>query len=341
MTMRPPLPFALAVVVVALRAQDPGPLPPFQPPANHSNTLRIWGHPYLSTLVENWERDYRLAHPEIAFETRLLGNGTAMPALYTGLADIALFGRDTNVTDDDGFAHTLGYPHLALEVATGSLDAPGKSPALVVFVHRENPLARLTLAQLDAMFGPELRRGAPAAIRTWGDLGLTGKWRDQPIHLYADDIRSGTGQFFQRVVLKGSAKRNWEHFTESKDTTNLIGAPGENGRQITEALRNDPFGLAVSTLRYANPRVKPLALAESAAGPFCDATRDNLIARTYPLTRAIIAAVNRPPGQPLDPKVRAFLAYVLSADGQQDVERAGGYLPLNRDALQAARQKIE
>ena len=61
------------------------------------------------------------------------------------MADLAFFGRDTNVTDNDGFAHVLNYKPLRVELGTCSLDQPGKSPALVLFVHRDNPLTQLTL----------------------------------------------------------------------------------------------------------------------------------------------------------------------------------------------------
>jgi len=331
----------LAAAGAPLRAADPGPLPPFRPPINPTNILRLWGNPCFAVLAENWEQGFRALQTEILFETKLLGSGTAMPALYTGLADIALFGRDTNTTDNDGFAHVLDYKHTVIELATGSVDAPGKSPALVVFVHRDNPLARLTLAQLDAIFGPELRRGAPAVIRSWGQLGLEGKWRDAPIHLYADDTRSGTGQFFQRVVLAGSSKRNWERFTEFKATRNLIGSTDEDGRQITDALRDDPFGLAVSTLRYANAATRPLALGAGEAGPFFAPTRETIGARNYPLARPIFAAINRRPGQPLDPKVRDFLRYVLDPAGQRDIAREGDYLPLPDELRRSELKKLE
>jgi phosphate transport system substrate-binding protein len=38
--------------------------------------------------------------------------------------------------------------------------------------------------------------------------------------------------------------------------------------------------------------------------------------------------LNRAPGQPADPKVREFLRYILSGDGERDVISEGAYLPL-------------
>ena len=50
--------------------------------------------------------------------------------------------------------------------------------------------------------------------------------------------------------------------------------------------------------------------------------------RTYPLVRNIYIYVNRKPGTPLDPKLKEFLRYMLSRDGQEVVEKNGSYLPL-------------
>ena len=174
---RPPASFALAVLLASPlgAAEEPGGLAPFVPPVNSSNVLRLWGSAPLAAVTKGWIEGFRKIHPEITVETRLAGTGLAMPGLYTGAADVALFGREPSRTDNDAFEHTLNYQPLRLEVATGSLDRAGHTTALAVFVHRDNPLARLTLAQLDAIFGAELRGGGKKISRTWGDLGLAGE----------------------------------------------------------------------------------------------------------------------------------------------------------------------
>ena len=223
---------------------------------------------------------------------------------------------------------------------TGSLDVPGKSHALAIFVHKDNPISRMTMAQLAATFGCEHRRGLEN-IRTWGQLGLTGEWKDKPIHLYAYDADTGTGQFFLNKVLAGTWKMNWEHLTEFRDIKNSDGSIHESGRQILDALRKDRFGLAVSCTRYATPAVRPIALAMQEGGPYYLATKKNLIARRYPLTRLTYAFVNRPPGEPIDPKIKEFLRYIFSSQGQEDVLLDGGYLPLSEQSISEQRKKLD
>ena len=46
------------------------------------------------------------------------------------------------------------------------------------------------------------------------------------------------------------------------------------------------------------------------------------------MNRVVIVAVDKPVGKPLDPRVREFLRYVLSDEGQAAVANDGAYLPL-------------
>ena len=60
-----------------------------------------------------------------------------------------------------------------------------------------------------------------------------------------------------------------------------------------------------------------------------------------PSSRRHARAINRAPGTPISPRVREFLAYILSREGQQDVIDDGMYLPLNPDAARIEREKLK
>jgi phosphate transport system substrate-binding protein len=51
--------------------------------------------------------------------------------------------------------------------------------------------------------------------------------------------------------------------------------------------------------------------------------------------------VNRVPGKPVDPKVKEFLSYVLSREGQDAVQRDAKYLPLTSEVVRRQRKKLE
>jgi phosphate transport system substrate-binding protein len=117
----------------------------------------------------------------------------------------------------------------------------------------------------------------------------------------------------------------------------------DSGQQILDNLANDPYGIALSNVRYLKEdgAVKPLALARTASGPFYPAIKETLINRQYPLGRIIPAEIDRVPGQPVDPKVKEFLRYILSREGQEDIVRNGKYLPMQPEAAQRERKKLD
>jgi phosphate transport system substrate-binding protein len=70
-------------------------------------------------------------------------------------------------------------------------------------------------------------------------------------------------------------------------------------------------------------------------------SRDSFQDRSYPLTRSIYIFINRAPGKPLDSKVREFLRYALSREGQQIVAKNGSYLPLPGNVAAEQLEKLE
>ncbi len=323
----------------AATAPDPD-APVYRPDPNVAGTIRIWGDDQMTALVTRWETGFRRYQPQVRFETRLLGTGTAMAGLYCGVADVAFMGRDATPKEIKGFQWVFRHPPLPVDVATGSRDAAGRSPAIIVFVHRTNPLARLTLAQLQAIVACQPPEGS-RPLRTWGQLGLVGAWRDRPIHVYTYDTATGTGLFLQRVVMHDSRKWAWTHVTEFRGSVRPDGSAVSVSQQVGEAVARDPGGLGFATWRAAGPRVHAVDLATGPAGPFCEATASNLVGRTYPLARLLPAYLNREPGRPLNPPLRAFLRYILSRQGQDDIVRQGGFLPLSPETIRRERAKLE
>jgi phosphate transport system substrate-binding protein len=319
-------------------------VPEYQPGEQVAGTIRIWGHgalghDYIEALVRRWEQGFQLYQPAVTFENKLAGTASAIGALYTGTGDLALLGREIWPSEIAAFREVLRYPPLGVEVVTGSYAVRNKDFALIVYVHKDNPLARLSLAQVDAIFGGEHRR-SPRKIRTWGELNLQGEWANQPIRVYGFEISRGFGYFFQQAVFEGSFKWNPE-LVELADQRLPDGKLLDAGKRVLDALAHDRHGIAYSSALYANPHVKPMALAARDGGPYVEPTQETVQNRAYPLTRAIPMFLKRPPGKAVDPKLREFLCYILSREGQAAVAEDGGYLPLTTAVIEAQLKKIE
>src|SRR5438477_3343438 len=182
-----------AVALICGLVAAASPLPAYQPQAAASGTIRIFGSG-LGGLVKLWEQAFAKVQPAARFVDHLPTSDAAIPALVTGVADLAPDGGEATLTETLSFFETYGYHPTDITVATGAFDVAGRSNGIVVFVNAANPLTGLTMRQLDGVFGaqrsagmrgfkwtPSDGRGAQDNIRTWGQLGLTGEWADKPI----------------------------------------------------------------------------------------------------------------------------------------------------------------
>ncbi len=320
-------------------------LPAYQPQAAPPGVIRLWGHgsfsrPFMRLLVARWARGFARFHPDITIREETYGTSSAIPALALGAGDLAILGEEILPEAVDTFRRVKPYDPFGVEIANGSVDVRNFDYAQMFFVHKDNLLAQLTLPQLDAVFGAEHRRGAPANIRTWGQLGLKGEWADQPIIPYGWRTDDSFGFYLEQTLLAGSHRWN-RALREFRHINRPDGTIYDHGQQALDALAHDRSGIAVSNIRYAGPDVKALAVAEREGAPYVPVTAQTLIDHTYPLSRTIPAFLDRVPGQPVEPKVREFLRYILSREGQQDIVDDGRYLPLNPASVAAQLKKLE
>ena len=312
--------------------------------------IRIHATELTQPLIHLWEDHFLKLHPNIRYQDYFVPSGFS--GLTAGTADINVMGHGAWRSDLKAFEGVWGYPPLEILFATGAFDqGKGNTPGAIIFVNRENPIGGLTLKQLDGIFGAErsggwngttwstdAARGPEGNIRTWGELGLTGEWADKPIHLYGIDATlSNWSDLIQRVVFKGGDKWN----PAMKEMVRG-GSKAPADVQIVGAVAGDKYGIGFNLMRVVRnePRVKALAIAVSADRPYVTPTRDSMYRRTYPLSNSVYIYVNRPPGQALSWRLREFLAYILSREGQQDVVDDGMYLPLDPETARAEREKL-
>lgn len=330
-------------------AQGLSSLPEYRPEKAVSGVIRSCGSRQMGSLLRHWEAGFHKYQPKVYFEDTLAGTASAQFGLQVNVADVALSARQIFPYEYYGIYRRSQLRPVEIAVATGSYDVPGKSTALGVFVNRDNPLSKLTLKQLDGIYGDQrtggwqglewvtqVARGTKENIRTWGQLGLKGAWADKPIHVYGPPgLFPGSVSYFQSKVMGGADTWN-EGLREFNDRKLMMAALGK-----------DPYGIAYAPTAYKTAQVKSLALAETPESPYVALTKANVANRTYPLARLayIYLAPDRPNGDPadpkVDPKVKEFLRYILSRQGQRDVRREGDFLPLTKDMVREQLKKLD
>jgi phosphate transport system substrate-binding protein len=335
-------------------------LAPYAPKERMSGTIRLWGSNYITdgNLGEYWEKAFRKFHPGVKIEYNMLTTRAAVPSLVFGVSDLGI-GRKIKTEELQLYQRYKNRDPLEVAIATGSYNVTGWNPGFGIVVHKDNPMTKITLQQLDGIFGaerlggwvgtdwhPEVARGPEKNIRKWGQMGLTGEWADQEIIPYGLNQRYSQATWMSDRVLGGSDKWNeklriYANYAapESSGEGSSMGF-GRLKRGLNEDLLRDRHGIAyVGSPVGPNlpPGLKLLEVAETSAGPYYAYTIDNLRSRRYPLYDEIYAYADAP----LDPKVREFLRFIVSREGQEAVMRDGKYLPLTAEAVRDGLNKLE
>ncbi len=347
---------AIGLAVGAGLAQAEGPVTAELPPyvagtPNVHGVVRIHDSELTQHLTHLWQDRFLKLHPLVRYDEY------TVPAWFNGLcagtADLAFAGRRAYLGELKAFEAIYGYPPLEITFATGGFNrGKGNTPGVIIFVHKDNPLAALTLDQLDGILGAQrsggwvgtkwttaVARGPEKNLRTWGQLGLTGEWADQPISIFGIDATlSGWSGLIQQVVFKGGDKWNPVIHEIVRGGTEV---PAD--AQIVAGVAQDRHAIGFSFMRVVeqNPGVKPLAIAPASDAAPVAPTAQSFADRSYPLVTSLYIYLNHPPGRPLPPRLKEFLSFVLSREGQQAVADDGMYIPLDPVTLAAERKKLE
>ena len=306
---------------------------PYEAKQQVTGVIRTWGSPQMDELLRVYEEGFRKLQPAVTFEDDLKSTITAVAGVYTGRADIGLLGREIWPNEEQEFQSVEGHPATVFDIATGSLNVPKATFALMVFVPKTNPIASLSLPQLERIFA---RGKAHGLVHTWGDLGLTGAWADKPVHLYGFAIDNDKSQIFARLVFKKGER--WS--CDLHESINIAGG-ADAGELIIRAVADDPDGIGISNVFYASSQVKALPLSTARQAAPIEPTRESVAARDYPLTRAIYMVLNVDRVHPMSPAVREFMLFILSRQGQDAVVKEGNYLPLSAEIAAKERSKLD
>ena len=316
-----------------LHAKASADIPVYKSTASLSGSMKSVGADTMEELMKLWIADFHQMYPEVSIDMEAKASGTAAPALTAGTAQLGPVAREMLPNEIAPFQQKFGYLPFDVRVAGGSFRTPGKTHAIAFLVNAKNPIQKLTFAQLDAIYSKTRKRGYKE-VTTWGDVGAKGEWADKPIHLWGLIRPNGIANFVQeRVLLNGDYK---DGITERTTVGSLPALDA-----IAQGVAADPYAIGYSGFSSVIEGTRALALSINDNGPYYKGTFEEVVSQKYPLSRVVHIYVNRAPGQPLDPKIKEFLKFVLSKQGQQDVEKEGVFLPLPTQMVKEEIRKID
>jgi phosphate transport system substrate-binding protein len=267
-------------------------------------SLNCIGSDTLNNLMTYWAEAFNKLYPNVKIQVEGKGSATAPPALAAGTAQLGPMSRTMKAEEEDAFEKQHGFRPTRISVA---LDC------LAVYVHKDNPIKGLTLAQVDGIFSKTHKSGLHD-VATWGQLGLTGDWAAMPISLYGRNSASGTYAFFkEHALLKGDYKDTVKEQPGSAAVVNGVAA--------------DRASIGYSGIGYRTSEVRAIPLAKDGKSPLVEPAFANAMKGTYPLGRTLYVYVAKKPDEPMPKLVEEFLKFVLSKEGQ-DIVVKDGYGPL-------------
>jgi phosphate transport system substrate-binding protein len=272
----------------------------------------------MEPLILLWADQMQTLHPQFQLE---LGTGNAAQvaqALIDGKSRLAPINRELKPEELAAFQAKWGYPPTRMPFAVD---------ALAILVPSANPIRSLSLAQLDALWTTSRRAGWPRDIAVWGDLGLDGEWAQRLIVCIERPDGDGIREGFQQAVT---------HSGQSKPSNR----PSASAMAMVEALLASPGGISYGSMSEVFNQLRAVPILPKGSGGPVAPSFESVTSGTYPLTWVVNFYFNRAPHQPIAPDLLAFLRFVTSPQGQQQL-RPMGLVPLPPDALFMANLALE
>ena len=263
-------------------------------------SIKNKGSDTMVNLAQAWSEAYKDIPDTVSVDVSGGGSGTGVAALINGTVDIANCSRQIKPKELEQAEKNTGK--VPQEFIVGY-------DALAVYVHKHNPLDRITIRELAEIYGED------GKIIEWKQLGIANAaCQSDKIIRISRQSNSGTYFYFREALLGKS--RDFE-----------LGSLDLHGsKDVVEVVGRTPCAIGYSGMGYATAHVKMLKVATADGEAYYAPNLENVIAKTYPIARPLyMYSLGEPTGD-----VKTYLDWILSAEGQKIVEKLG-FVPLNRE----------
>ncbi|MBD3380181.1 MAG: phosphate ABC transporter substrate-binding protein PstS family protein [Candidatus Omnitrophica bacterium] len=264
--------------------------------------IQIKGSDTLINLVQKLAEEYMEQKSGVAIAVTGGGSGTGIAALMNKKTDIANASRLMKPKEVTR-AMDRGITPKRVVIAMDGLS---------VIVNGSNTVEGLTMDQIGKIFRGE--------VTNWSEVG----GEDLPITLYGRQSNSGTFVFFRDVVLKG-------------DYASAMRRMNGNS-QIVEAVKADKTGIGYVGVGYVKNAkgVNVLKVAAYAGAPYASPLdSQDVKSGKYPIARPLNQYLNGAP----EGKVRDFILFELSPEGQRTVEEEG-FFPIPKEYIEFNKKSV-
>jgi phosphate transport system substrate-binding protein len=256
-------------------------------------TIQNKGSDTIVNVAQAWAEEYQTVRPEVAIAVSGGGSGTGIAALMNNTVDIANSSREMKAEEKEQAKKSTGKEPVEHVVAYD---------AIVVFLHKANPMSKITRDQLACIFGEN------GTCEKWPDVGVeVPGCSDQEIVRVGRQSNSGTYSYFREWVVG------------EKNDLKLGSRDMQGSKDVVELVSGTPCGIGYSGLGYKTEHVKTACLAKTATEMCVEPTLAAAVSGAYPLSRKLyMYTLGEAQGD-----VAAYIDWIRSDAGQAVVERSG------------------
>ena len=255
------------------------------------------GSDTMVNLAQAWAEVYSTISDTASVEVSGGGSGTGVAALINGTVDIANCSRQVKDKEKQQAKDNTGKEPIEYIVGYD---------ALAVYVHKDNPIDKITIPQLAEIYGED------GTITKWNDLDVanSGCSSDKIIRI-SRQSNSGTYFYFREALL-------------GKDRDFELGSLDLHGsKDVVEVVGRTHCAIGYSGMGYATDHVRMLKVATASDAPYYAPNLENVLSKSYPIARPLyMYSLGEPTGE-----AKAYLDWILSPEGQKIVEELG-FVPL-------------
>ncbi len=278
------LPFALAIVAASSAC-------------SRQKWIQNKGSDTMLEVAQKWAEEYHIVKPTVGIAVSGGGSGGGITGVIDGTVDIANASRamkDKELEAAKKKGHNPVQHHVGYD-------------GIAIFVHKENPIASITLEQLKQIY---VENGT---ITKWSQLGVTlPQGTSDDILVVSRQSNSGTYEYFREGVLGDKANFRL-------GTTDMNGS-----KDVVDHVSKARTAIGYSGLAYATKEVRMVPVIKGSAAPVLPSI-DTVIDRSYPISRPLFMyTVGEPEGD-----VKDYIDWIKSDAGQKILMHEG-YPPLRK-----------
>jgi len=306
------------------------------------DTVFVAGNDVLIPLFNKLDALWAQKEPNIKFQKIMMGSTLSIEGLTSGKSAFGPIGRYNRRAEIDGFTQRFGYPPTYIKIGYDS--NPNNKLSTGIWVNASNPIKQITLAQAAAVFTTGSGHGD---VTHWSQLGVGGDWGAIPIHPYVTRDTSAILAMIDemRDVFGGHAFTQRTEWMPTEESAINAVAQDAYGMVLMDYWNNAaPMNGVTTWKRLADlgPRIKFVPMVVDDKGTLSDGTMEGPL---HPMASAIGININRAPGKPLEPWLKAYCEFLLSKDVQDVLAspemRKVGFRPLTPAEIAIELKKLQ